>query len=188
MTYQEHKLTDKLQRFVLYGIVMGGPHTPALQAIERINCYTQSLGRYSESAFLCNYYGTAEIPQAFSRMCAVYGGTYVLRRGPARFLFAGADGKGPAAGIICSRGQILRAPVVITSGAYLHPQALASALPRSSDTRAAQCGVWGGEEGCLSRAVCVASGPVVDADGLCLAILPPGAVELRSCWHARSRQ
>jgi hypothetical protein len=182
---------------VLYGIVMGGPDTPALQATERINCYTQSLGRYSESAFLCNYYGTAEIPQAFSRMCAVYGGTYVLRRGPARFLFAGADGKGPAAGIICSRGQILRAPVVITSSAYLHPrtqaylhprtQAHASALPRSSDTRAAECGVWGGEEESLSRAVCVASGPVVDADGLCLAILPPGAVEFRTCWHARSR-
>jgi hypothetical protein len=84
---REHKLTDKLQRFVAYGIVMDAPQMPAIEAIHAINRYAQSLGRYSESAFLCNYYGTSEIPQAFSRMCAVYGGTYVLRRAPACFLF-----------------------------------------------------------------------------------------------------
>ena len=174
---REHKLTDKLQRFVAYGIVMQAPHMSAIEAIHAINCYAQSLGRYSESAFLCNYYGTSEIPQAFSRMCAVYGGTYVLRRAPACFLFtlpcnapgsageghgsSGGEGgkEGRAAGIICSQGQILRAPVVVSSAAYIGHQYEAASASAAG----------------LSRCVCVASGPAVDAEGLCLAVLPPGA-------------
>ena len=48
----EHKLTGRLQRFVKYGIVMGESETSAEDAINAINVYAQSLGRYSVSASL----------------------------------------------------------------------------------------------------------------------------------------
>ena len=134
-----------------------------------------------DSAFLCTYYGTAEIPQAFCRMCAVYGGTYVLRRAPAYFLFSPEE-HGGVAGIICSRGQILRAPVVVCSRAYsglptevlTPPAAAAASASRGGGGKetAEACPARAGE---IQRCVCVASWPLVDSDGLCLAILPPGA-------------
>jgi RAB protein geranylgeranyltransferase component A len=41
----------------------------------------KSIGKYGETAFLCPIYGFGELPQSFCRMCAVWGGTYILRRG-----------------------------------------------------------------------------------------------------------
>ena len=35
-----------------------------------------------KSPFLCTIYGNSELPQAFCRMCAVYGGIYMLRVAP----------------------------------------------------------------------------------------------------------
>jgi len=42
---QEHRLTEKLQRFVVHGIVMSSPQIAAFEAVEKINRYAQSLGR-----------------------------------------------------------------------------------------------------------------------------------------------
>jgi RAB protein geranylgeranyltransferase component A len=39
------------------------------------------LGKYGDTAFLYPIYGIAEVVQSFCRMCAVWGGTYILRRG-----------------------------------------------------------------------------------------------------------
>ncbi|KAJ3120142.1 Rab proteins geranylgeranyltransferase component A [Physocladia obscura] len=49
------------------------------QALAAIKQYLTSIGRFSASAFLSGVYGTAsEISQAFCRVCAVNGGTYML--------------------------------------------------------------------------------------------------------------
>jgi hypothetical protein len=42
--------------------------------------HINSCGHYGESAFLLPIYGTCEIPQAFCRMSAVWGSTFILRR------------------------------------------------------------------------------------------------------------
>ena len=47
-----------------------------LRSIQKI---LSSLGRYGKSPFLCTKYGNSELPQAFCRLCAVYGGVYMLR-------------------------------------------------------------------------------------------------------------
>ncbi len=48
--------------------------------LHRLYRHMNSIGRYGDTAFLCCKYGSGELAQAFCRMCAVWGGTYILRR------------------------------------------------------------------------------------------------------------
>jgi hypothetical protein len=93
--------------------------------------------------------------QAFCRLAAVYGGLYVLRRSAAYIL---RDARTQScAGIICTRGQRLHAPVVICSSRYAPSE-------------------FKHEEGPgIRRCVCVVDGPLVQDQTICLSVLPPGA-------------
>jgi Rab GDP dissociation inhibitor len=51
---------------------------PALNTIERVMLYFDSLSAYGKSPYLYPIYGLGELPQAFARLSAVYGGTYML--------------------------------------------------------------------------------------------------------------
>lgn len=42
--------------------------------------YSQSVCRFGKSPYLYPLYGLGELPQAFARLCAVYGGTYMLNK------------------------------------------------------------------------------------------------------------
>ncbi|KAK0408797.1 hypothetical protein QR680_004162 [Steinernema hermaphroditum] len=46
--------------------------------IDRIRLYRNSLARYEKSPYLYPLYGLGELPQAFARLSAVYGGTFML--------------------------------------------------------------------------------------------------------------
>jgi Rab GDP dissociation inhibitor len=52
---------------------------PACETIEKILVYLDSHGRYGDSSpFIYPVYGLGGIPEGFSRMCAIYGGTFML--------------------------------------------------------------------------------------------------------------
>ncbi|CCH44008.1 Rab GDP dissociation inhibitor alpha [Wickerhamomyces ciferrii] len=51
---------------------------PARPAIERIILYVQSVARFGKSPYLYPLYGLGELPQGFSRLSAIYGGTFML--------------------------------------------------------------------------------------------------------------
>lgn len=51
---------------------------PAVETIERIKIYMDSFGRYGDSPFIYPIYGLGGIPEGFSRMAAVNGGTFML--------------------------------------------------------------------------------------------------------------
>jgi len=51
---------------------------PAIETIEKIKLYMDSIGRYGDSPFLYPLYGLGGIPEGFSRMAAVNGGTFML--------------------------------------------------------------------------------------------------------------
>jgi RAB protein geranylgeranyltransferase component A len=42
--------------------------------------HLRSLGKFGPTAYLAPFYGSSELPQAFCRLCAVWGGTYMLTR------------------------------------------------------------------------------------------------------------
>nr|VWO94291.1 HC-toxin synthetase (HTS) (EC [Ganoderma boninense] len=65
---------------------------PARPAYERIVLYTSSMARYGKSPYIYPLYGLGELPQAFARLSAIYGGTYMLDK-PIDEIVTDADGK-----------------------------------------------------------------------------------------------
>jgi Rab GDP dissociation inhibitor len=51
---------------------------PALEVIKKIQLYMDSMGRYGNSPFIYPIYGLGGIPEGFSRISAVNGGTFML--------------------------------------------------------------------------------------------------------------
>ncbi|KAK4293747.1 hypothetical protein Pmani_033582 [Petrolisthes manimaculis] len=73
-------LTANLIHFVTAAMAMVGPDEPCQTGLERTRLFLASLGRYGSTPFLFSMYGCGELPQAFCRLCAVFEGTYVLRK------------------------------------------------------------------------------------------------------------
>jgi len=67
-------------------------YEPAIDTIKKMQLYLQSAGRYGDSPFLYPIYGLGGLPEAFSRLCAIHGGTYMLNTNVDEILF-GDDGK-----------------------------------------------------------------------------------------------
>ena len=57
---------------------MADESTPCLQGLKSTKKFLTSLGRFGNTPFLWSMYGSGELPQAFCRLCAVFGGTYYL--------------------------------------------------------------------------------------------------------------
>ena len=51
---------------------------PAVEIIKKIQLYMDSMGRYGNSPFIYPIYGLGGIPEGFSRISAVNGGTFML--------------------------------------------------------------------------------------------------------------
>ena len=77
--------------------------------------YTESIGRYGDSPFLYPIYGLGGLPEAFSRLCAIHGGTYMLNTKVDEVTF-GEDGK--VTGIKVGN-ETASAPLVICDPSYV---------------------------------------------------------------------
>ena len=113
---QSRRLTPNLQHFVIHAIAMVKPETATVKGLKATQSFLQSLGRYGNTPFIWPLYGAGELPQAFCRMCAVFGGLYCLRRGASTITVSEADGK--CTGII-SENQVLKCKWLITEFSYV---------------------------------------------------------------------
>lgn len=68
----------------------------ATDAIRRIRLYVNSMARYGKSPYIYPLYGLGELPQAFARLSAIYGGTYMLNTNIDEVLY---DENGKVSGI-----------------------------------------------------------------------------------------
>merc|ERR1719266_2116829 len=75
---KKEKLTPNLTHFVLHSIAMVEPDVSAEDGLKATRKFLSSLGRFGPTPFLWSMYGTGELPQAFCRLCAVFGGIYYL--------------------------------------------------------------------------------------------------------------
>jgi len=66
--------------------------TKTLDCIERLQLYAWSLSRFEKSPYLYPIYGLGGLPEGFSRLAAVHGGVYMLRRSVEKILYD-EDGK-----------------------------------------------------------------------------------------------
>ena len=77
---KSHKLTPNLTHFVVHSIAMTPLYCPQSKGLQATRKFLSSLGRFGPTPFLWSMYGTGELPQAFCRLCAVFGGVYYLGR------------------------------------------------------------------------------------------------------------
>jgi len=106
------KVPERLQDIITYALCLhshkssdlsdesDSTRSPGLTTKEGLTFlyeHINALGKFGETAFLTALYGSAELPQSFCRMCAVWGGTYVLRRSISKLLINEpiVEGDGP---------------------------------------------------------------------------------------------
>lgn len=71
--------------------------------MERIKLYMYSVSRYGRSPFIYPVYGLGGLPEGFSRLCAVNGGTYMLNAPVDSFVL---DEQGKVCGVKTKDGQV----------------------------------------------------------------------------------
>ncbi|KAI8092542.1 GDP dissociation inhibitor-domain-containing protein [Halteromyces radiatus] len=136
MTYAEFlqdrfKITGNLQNAVVHAISLSRSDVNAKQGFERTQAFMKSIGRFGKGAYLCTLYGGgSEISQAFCRICAVYGGVYILGQSLERYDID--EQTGECTGVVTKDGQIFTAPHIITGLDYLSPDWRASSTTDKS--------------------------------------------------------
>jgi len=116
-------------------------YEPAMSTILKMKLYLQSVGTYGDSCFLYPIYGLGGLPEAFSRLCAIHGGTYMLNAVVDEILF---DDKGMVKGIK-SGEDTATAPIVICDPSYTNEEKL---IPK----------------GKVIRAICILDHPIPDTN------------------------
>ena len=98
--YDEYGLDENTRAFTGHAMAL---HTdddyinqPAVATADAIQLYAYSLERYGRSPYLYPLYGLGGLPEGFSRLCAIHGGTFMLNKGVDEILF---DTTGKAWGI-----------------------------------------------------------------------------------------
>ncbi|ORZ03120.1 GDP dissociation inhibitor [Syncephalastrum racemosum] len=87
---------------------------PARDTCEKIRLYAASVLRYGKSPYIYPLYGLGDLPQAFARLSAVYGGTYMLDK-PVSELVYDDSGKVTA---VKAGDETVRAKKVICDPSY----------------------------------------------------------------------
>ncbi|ONK77337.1 uncharacterized protein A4U43_C02F5490, partial [Asparagus officinalis] len=115
---------------------------PALDTVKRMKLYAESLLRFQGgSPYIYPLYGLAELPQAFARLSAVYGGTYMLNKPGCKVVF---DEEGKACGVT-SEGETAKCNKVVCDPSYLQDKIK--------------------KVGKVARAIAIMSHPIPNTDG-----------------------
>jgi len=83
--------------------------------MDKIKLYMDSIGRYGDSPFIYPVYGLGGIPEGFSRMCAIYGGTFMLNKDIDKILF---DEEGKVSGVQ-SGEEVAKTKMLICNPTYM---------------------------------------------------------------------
>ncbi|XP_031120327.1 guanosine nucleotide diphosphate dissociation inhibitor At5g09550 [Ipomoea triloba] len=114
---------------------------PAIEFVKKVKLYAESLARFqSGSPYIYPMYGLGELPQAFARLSAVYGGTYMLNKPQCKVEF---DDSGKAYGVT-SEGETAKCKKVVCDPTYLTDKVH--------------------KVGKVARAVCIMSHPIPDTN------------------------
>ncbi|KAF8320599.1 putative GDI1-GDP dissociation inhibitor [Cantharellus anzutake] len=123
----------------------------AREAYDRIILYTSSMARYGKSPYIYPLYGLGELPQAFARLSAIYGGTYMLDKRIDEIVVDKATGQFVG---VRSGEETVKAKLVIGDPSYF-----------SGTTTAGEAGkVRVLEEGKVVRAICLLKHPIPGTD------------------------
>uniref|UniRef100_A0A7N0T4D0 Guanosine nucleotide diphosphate dissociation inhibitor n=1 Tax=Kalanchoe fedtschenkoi TaxID=63787 RepID=A0A7N0T4D0_KALFE len=112
---------------------------PGIDFVRRMKLYAESLARFEGgSPYIYPLYGLGELPQAFARLSAVYGGTYMLNKPQCKVEF---DDSGKVVGVT-SEGETAKCKKVVCDPSYLSDKVT--------------------KVGKVARAICIMSHPIPD--------------------------
>lgn len=103
-------LSRELQAYVLHAMAGVGGEVPWEEGVRKMQVFLQSIGVHGPTPFIASLYGCGEFPQAFCRLCAVFGGVYMLGTRTATAF----SEDGAVAGVDTAHGRMC-APVVVLS-------------------------------------------------------------------------
>ncbi|KAG8068680.1 hypothetical protein GUJ93_ZPchr0005g15155 [Zizania palustris] len=116
----KHGLSDDTVDFIGHALALHRDdhylNEPALDTVKRMKLYAESLARFQGgSPYIYPLYGLGELPQAFARLSAVYGGTYMLNKPECKVEF---DMEGKVCGVT-SEGETAKCKKVVCDPSYL---------------------------------------------------------------------
>eukprot|EP01053_Blabericola_migrator_P010797 Blabericola_migrator_1__10796@NODE_61_length_15760_cov_113_549035_g55_i0_p4_GENE_NODE_61_length_15760_cov_113_549035_g55_i0NODE_61_length_15760_cov_113_549035_g55_i0_p4_ORF_typecomplete_len462_score65_66GDI/PF00996_18/1_6e122Amino_oxidase/PF01593_24/1_1e06_NODE_61_length_15760_cov_113_549035_g55_i056307015 len=118
--YQHFGLQENTVDFVGHAIALYTTDEymdePMGDTMDRLRLYMHSLVRYGTSPFIYPMYGLGTLPEGFSRLSAVYGGTYMLSTPIAKFLY---DDAGRACGVQTTEGETARCKMIVCDPSYV---------------------------------------------------------------------
>jgi Rab GDP dissociation inhibitor len=142
--YEEYGLDGNTQAFTGHamGLMRDDDYLdqPASVTAEAIQLYVYSLERYGKSPYIYPLYGLGGLPEGFSRLCAINGGTFMLNKAVDEVLFE----EGVAWGIRTGNG-IAKAALIIGDPSY---------FPLNMTRKA----------GTVVRAICLLDHPIAGTD------------------------
>ena len=142
--YDYYGLDGNTQSFVGHAMALQSDddylEKPAEVVVDAIKLYAYSLQRYGKSPYIYPLYGLGGLPEGFSRLCAIHGGTFMLNRSVEEILFKDGKAWGIKAG-----NEVAKAPMVIGDPSYFE----------DSKSRVT---------GKVIRSVCLLDHPVKDTD------------------------
>jgi Rab GDP dissociation inhibitor len=116
--YYEYGLDENTQAFTGHAMAL---HTndayldePAEATAEAIQLYVYSLSIYGKSPYIYPVYGLGGLPEGFSRLCAIHGGTFMLNKKVDKILF---DENNAAWGIQTGN-EVARGKMIIGDPSY----------------------------------------------------------------------
>jgi Rab GDP dissociation inhibitor len=83
--------------------------TPALPTVQELQTYCYSLSRYGTSPYIYPVYGLGGLPEGFSRICAIHGGTFMLNQDIDEILYDPDTGaaQGVKAGNMMAKAKLI---------------------------------------------------------------------------------
>jgi len=119
--YTEFGLVPETHQFISHAMCLqlDEKHMdqPALATVKELQTYCYSLARYGTSPYIYPLYGLGGLPEGFSRICAIHGGTFMLNQDVDEILF---NEKGEAYGVKAGN-QMAKAAMVIGDPSYFPP-------------------------------------------------------------------
>eukprot|EP00904_Undaria_pinnatifida_P004302 jgi/Undpi1/13873/HiC_scaffold_9.g03524.m1 len=81
--YEDFGLDENTQSFTGHAMALQRDDSylnkPAVETVKSIQLYVRSLERYGKSPYIYPMYGLGGLPEGFSRLCAIHGGTFMLQ-------------------------------------------------------------------------------------------------------------
>lgn len=115
--YTDFGLLPDTHQFISHSMCLELDEThmdkPALPTVKNLQTYCYSLARYGTSPYIYPLYGLGGLPEGFSRICAIHGGTFMLNQDVDEIIFEDGKATGIKAG-----NQIAKAPIIIGDPSY----------------------------------------------------------------------